>query len=146
MVEVMLSMMIFVVMILVFGAVFPFALHTAAFSNNYAQAALVAQHKIDQLQNAGYARMDYNDLSSLGIIDTSINPNSPYTFTGVDNLVGNGGNPGFFATGSAGIVTIVDYNTLNPGVLPGNMAYATVTINWTSYTGSVGTYSTSIIL
>lgn len=145
MVEVMLAMMVFTIMILIFAAVFPFALRTSAFSNNYSQAALIAQHKIDQLQNAGYARMDFTDLSGLGIIDSSTT-SSPYTFTTVDNLIGGTGKTGFFPAGSTGTVTIVDYHTLNSGIPAGKMDYVTVTITWTSYTGSNGSYKASIIL
>lgn len=145
MVEVMLSMMIFLMMILIFSAVFPFALRTAEFSNNYSQAALLAQHKIDQLENAGYSRLDYTDLSNLGIIDTTAT-SSPYSFTSVDNLVGGGTSTGYFPAGSTGTVSIVDYHTLNSGIPAGNMDYVTVTIKWVSYTGDTGTYTASAIM
>jgi prepilin-type N-terminal cleavage/methylation domain-containing protein len=144
-VEVMFGMMIFTMMVLIFSAVFPFALRTAEFSNNYSQAALLAQHKIDELQTAGFSRLDYTDLNGLGIIDSSPNT-SPYSFTTVDNLDGGGSNHGYFPAGSTGTITIVDYHTLNSGVPAGKMDYATINIRWTSYTGSVGTYSASSLL
>ena len=144
-VEVMMSMMVFTMMILIFAAVFPFALRTAEFSNNYSQAALLAQHKIDELQTAGYSRLDYTSLNGLGIIDASPNT-SPYSFTTVDNLAGGGNNHGYFPVGSTGTVTIVDYHTLNSSVPAGKMDYVTINITWTSYTGNVGTYSASSIL
>ena len=62
-------MTVFMMMTLVFAAVFPVALRGAQFSNNYAQAALLAQHKIDQLRAAGFSKMDYTDLNNLGIVD-----------------------------------------------------------------------------
>jgi len=138
-------MIIFLLMVLVFAAVFPFAIRTAQFSNNYSQAALLAQHKLDQLQTAGYSRLDYSDLSGLGIID-SAQQTSPYTFTGVDNLVGSGSGQGFFPPGSSGIISIVDYHTVNPSMAAGQMDYVTVTITWTTYTGEVGTYSASSVM
>lgn len=145
MVEVMISMMVFTMMIMIFAAVFPFALRTAEFSNNYSQAALLAQHKIDQLQTAGYTRLDYADLNGLGIIDSAA-ATSPYSFTSVDNLVGGTGGTGFFPAGSTGTLSIVDYHTLNSSVPAGKMDYVTVTITWTSYTGNIGTYSASSLL
>jgi len=144
-VEVMFGMMVFIMMVLIFSAVFPFALRTAEFSNNYSQAALLAQHKIDELQTAGYSRLDYTDLSSLGIIDASPNA-SPYSFTTVDNLDGGGANHGYFPVGSTGTITIVDYHTMNSSVPTGKMDYVTINITWTSYTGNVGTYSASALL
>ena len=141
----MFAMMIFTVMLLIFGAVFPFALRTAEFSNNYSQAALLAQHKIDELQTAGFARLDATDLTSLGIIDASPNT-SPYSFTTVDNLVGGGANHGYFPVGSTGTITIVDYHTLNSSIPAGKMDYVTINIRWTSYTGNIGTYAASSIL
>jgi type II secretory pathway pseudopilin PulG len=144
-VEVTLSLIVFMMMILVFAAVFPFAVRTAQFSNDYAQASLLAQHKIDELLAAGYNRMDFTDLSGLGIIDAATNT-SPYTFTGVDNLDGGGAATGYFRPGSSGTITIVDFNTVNASIQPGKMDYATIKLTWTSVTGSTSSYSASVVL
>lgn len=144
-VECIFSMIIFMMMILVFAAVFPFAVRTAQFSNNYAQASLIAQRKIDQLLAAGHDKLDYTDLSGLGIIDTTAT-SSPYSFTTVDNLVGGNGSTGYFMPGSTGAVTIVDYHTVNSSVTAGQMDYVTVTLKWNTEMGSIGTYSASAIL
>jgi prepilin-type N-terminal cleavage/methylation domain-containing protein len=144
-IEVTMSMIIFLMMIMMFAAVFPFAVRTAQFSNNYAQAALLAQHKIDELHAAGYARMDYNDLSNLGIID-SAPVVSPYSFTGVDGLVGNGTTQGFFPTGSTGVIKVVDYNAVNAAAPVGQMDYVTVSLTWTTSYGKPGSYSASVVM
>jgi Tfp pilus assembly protein PilV len=139
------SMIIFLMMILMFAAVFPFAVRTAQFSNSYAQAALLAQHKIDELHAAGDSRMDYNDLANLGIIDSAPGV-PPYSFTAVDGLVGNGTTQGYFPAGSTGAINIVDYNTVNAAAPVGKMDYVSVTLTWTTSYGKPGTYSASVVM
>jgi hypothetical protein len=105
--EVTLSLIILLAMIVIFAACFPLAVRTATFSNNYSQAAFLVQHKIDEIKSAGFSKLDYNDLNSLGLIDASSpctpGPNSPctYYFTQADSLTG------FFPTGTTGTITIV---------------------------------------
>jgi Tfp pilus assembly protein PilV len=143
-IEVTISMMVFLMMILVFAAVFPFAVRTAQFSNNYSQAALIAQHKIDQLHSAGYSRLNYNALSGLGIIDSS--NSAPYSFAGVDHLVNGNGNSGFFGPGSTATITIQDYNLVNSAIPAGQMDYVTVIVRWVTPNMPAGTYKVSTLI
>jgi Tfp pilus assembly protein PilV len=142
--EVMLALIVFLMMTLMFAAVFPIAVRAAHYSNDYAQAALLAQHKLDQLRSAGFDKLDYADLAGLGIVDQVPNfSGSSYTFTGVDNL------DSFFPSGSSGTIVIADYSSLsNVGSPPpgGNVYVATVTISWPG-TGSVsGSYTSSTMI
>ena len=142
--EVALSLVIFTMMTLMFGAVLPIAGRSAAHSGNYNQAAALAQRKIDQLRVAGYSRMfDGNDgtavskLAAQNVVDAQ-NSAGVFDFTTTDHLAGTGG---YFPAGSAGTITVADgYN----GVPAGNAAQVTVTITWT---GTVpGSYSASAII
>ncbi|MBV9850326.1 MAG: prepilin-type N-terminal cleavage/methylation domain-containing protein [Armatimonadetes bacterium] len=148
--EVTLALIIFLMMTLVFAAVFPVAVRGAQFSNNYAQAAQLAQHKIDQLRAAGFSKMDYTDLYNQGIIDAMNAPPAslPYsfTFTGADNLVSAGTTQGFFPPGSAGTISVVDYSTMNPTVPAGQVDYVTIAINWSGGGISSGSYQVSAMI
>ena len=150
MAEVALSLIVFSLMTLMFGAVFPMAVRGAQHGSSYSQAAAIAQRKIDQLRAAGYSRLDVTDLKALAVVDAQ-NADKTYDFTTQDNLTGAGG---FFtapASGSVGTIAVSDYNADNtaqdpnaslPG--PGNAAMVTVTLTW----GGVdpGTYSASALI
>lgn len=150
-IEVSLALIVFLMMTLMFAAVFPMALRAAKFSNNYAQAAQIAQHKIDQMRAAGVGNLNYTGLSGRGIIDPAPNV-SPYTFTGVDALANDGSNHGYFPLGSTGTITVQDYHDFQTaaGVTPtvplGVMDYVTVTLNWTGGGVSTGNYHASAII
>lgn len=142
--EVALSLVIFTMMTLLFGAVLPIAVRGAKHSGNYDQAAALAQRKIDQLRVAGYSRL-FDDSSSTALSKLSAQnvvnaQNGPgvFDFTTMDNLTGTSG---YFPPGSTGTITVADgYN----GVPAGNAAQVTVTITWT---GNVpGSYSASAII
>jgi len=158
--EVALSMIIFVMMTLMFAAVFPMAVRGAHFSSNYAQAATISQHKLDQLRAAGYGRLfnptGDNGLASLSIIDSPQPTGYPitgggattYSFTTADNLVSSGTSRGYFPGGSVGTVTIQDYNTFNTGagVAGGTLAYVTVKIAWSGASLAPSNYRVSTII
>jgi prepilin-type N-terminal cleavage/methylation domain-containing protein len=84
-IEVMLSLMVFVVLTLIFAAAVPVAHKTAKMSGQYSQALSLCQHKIDQLRAVGYGRIDYDELSDAGIIDDSPSY-PPFSFVGVDQV------------------------------------------------------------
>lgn len=154
--EVMFAVAIFTLMGIMFGAVFPMTIRAGQHANNYAQAALLAQRKIDQLRWANYGRITddaqgtaLNKLTALDIVDGQ-NANGSYDFTAVDKLTGAGG---FFtapAAGQAGTITVGDYNAdanpNNAGNLPGpgNAALVTVTLAWGGK--DPGTYSASALI
>jgi len=139
--EVVLAMTIFMMMTLVFAAVFPITVQAAHYSNNYTQAALLAQHKIDQLRSAGINNLNYTNLNGLGIVDTNASATGPtYTFTSVDNLTS------FFPAGTTGTIKISDYSTLSNVTNPpptGNVYIATVTLTWPGLGSTTGSYTTS---
>jgi len=84
-VEVLISMSVFVVLTIIFAASVPLAHRSAKLNGQYSQAISLCQHKIDQLRAVGYGRINYTELSDAGIIDDS--PTSPpYRFTEVDNV------------------------------------------------------------
>ena len=154
--EVALALVIFTMMVVLFAAVFPMTVRGAQYGNNYTQAAMIAQHKMDQLRSAGYARLDLGDLTNLAIIDAnqpygypaSVNGGAAYSFTTADALVNDGVTQGCFPPGSQGTVTVCDYATLHPssGIAVSTLDYVTVTLTWTGGGVSNGSYSTSAII
>jgi len=144
--EVVFALIIFLMMTMVFAAVFPIIIRSAHYSNDYAQASLLAQHKIDQLRSAGIDNLNYTALVGLGVIDQNVEATGPsYTFTGVDNL------DSFFPNSpeTNGTITLVDYSTLSNVHNPppaGNVYMATVTITWPEAGTIVGSYTTSAMI
>ena len=147
--EVALSLIIFTMMTLMFGAVLPIAVRGAKHGNNYSQAAALAQRKVDQLRAVGYGRLfdnsagtAKNQLLAQNIINDQNGTSDPinggsYDFTAIDHLTGNGG---FFPPGSTGTIAISPY----AGTPAGQMAQVKVTITWT---GNVpGSYTVSALI
>ncbi len=151
--EVALAMIILAMMTLMFAAVFPMAVRGAQYSSNYAQAATLAQHKMDQLRSAGFSRLftptGDNSLTSLNIID-AVNADGSYDFTTADALINDGVTHGYFPPGSVGTVTIVDYADTPTGAAAGaphkTLAYVTVTLVWTNTGVANSSYSASTII
>lgn len=152
--EVMLAMVILTMMTLMFGAVFPMTIRAAQHANNYSQAALLAQRKIDQMRALGYNGL-FDDPSQTALtkmarqkVATARNSDGTYDFTAVDSLQGGGG---FFPGDTGGTITITDYsadataqdpNTGLPGA--GQVAVVTVTLKWG---GTVpGSYTVSALI
>src|SRR5665213_2233888 len=114
--EVTLGMVIAVMMITVFAAVFPLAVAASKYSNNYGQASMLVQHKIDQLHMVSWSGIS-NNSSGLAQVQTNLNgmvdsgscsSSFPMTcnFTNTDNLVNNGSNVGYFPIGSSGTLLV----------------------------------------
>jgi type II secretory pathway pseudopilin PulG len=150
--EVAMALAVFIMMTVMFAAVFPMVARGSQFSGNYSQAAMLAEHKVDQIRSLGFAKLDYNGLNAQGVIDSMTTPPSglpaTYTFTGVDNLVTSGSTTGFFPPGSVGTITVQDYSAFNPsaGIAAGQVDYVTITITWPASAVSGGTYSTSAMV
>lgn len=164
--EVCLALIVFTMMTLMFAAVFPVAIRAAKYSANYSQAALLAQHKLDQVRGAGYDKMDYASLRGLTVIDAlvtapaSITPQA-YSFTGVDNLLGGNGTTGILPAnsmaaiivsdyGSSATVTLPDGTTYTPqsntSVSAGNVREATIVIRWQGAGLAPATYVSSALI
>ncbi len=155
-VEVTLALIVFAMMTILFAAVFPMTVRGAQYGGNYTQGAMIAQHKMDQLRSAGFSSLDQGHLTNLSIIDTpqpagypiSINGGATYSFTSAEHLVSDGTTQGYFAPGSQGTVTVVDYAVLHPGsgVPAGSLALVNVTISWTGGATHDGNYQTSALI
>ena len=158
--EVTLALIVFAMMTVLFAAVFPMAVRGAHYSSNYAQAAMLAQHKLDQLRSAGYKRLSVptgdNSLASLNVIDSPQPAGYPivnggvstYSITSADGMLQSGAARGYFPDGSIGTVTIQDYATFNPsaGVPAGTLAYVTVSIAWSGAGIAASSYKVSTII
>lgn len=146
--EVALALVVLAMMTMMFAAVFPIAVRGAQYSSDYAQASLLAQHKMEQFRSAGYAKtVSPATLQSLQIIDgTTANADGSYSFTSVDNLDSTGTTHGYFPSGGTGTVTITDYNAILNSVPSGTMAYVTVKIKWSGSGASNGNYTLSTII
>jgi prepilin-type N-terminal cleavage/methylation domain-containing protein len=129
-IEVVIAMIIFLMMVLMFAAVFPIAVRGAIFSNNYAQAVALCQHKMDQLRDAGWNKMDYADLNNDGIVDTAAAGNQSIANT-TDSLAG------FYPTGCTGTIKV----TTDANVASNTVDDVQVTITWTTASGGNSSYT-----
>ena len=148
-VELMISLFVFGMMVLLFGATFPVATRAGHVGANYAQASLLAQQKIDQLRDIGFSGMTGSALYGRSITD-SATPNSDgsFSFTVVDDLINNGSNIGYFPAGSTGKIWISQALT-SAGTNAPSLAQAvqvTVTIACQGGTQSPGSFTTHTII
>ena len=118
-------------------------------NSDYAAAAALDQHKVEQLRGAGFSTLQNPALlASQGILDAgSASGSVPYTasFTQVDSLAGSGGT-GLFPPGSTGTLTVSDYNSLNPSVPVGMADTVTVTVQWRNGAAPAASYSLSSLV
>jgi len=167
-IEVIFALTIFLAMLVVFGAVFPIAITSSKFSNNYSQAAELCAHKLDQLrdQSWSYTSSTFvptagsNNVSTVLTTNNSIadpgscvvDPNTSdpnhssgiqCSFVDTDNIANNGTNIGYFPTGTTATITIdPDSVATVPNQPPAYSVYtATVKIAWTGGGVSSGSYS-----
>lgn len=133
-IEVVIAMIIFLMMVLMFAAVFPLAVRGAIFSNNYAQAVALCQHKMDQLRGETWNKMDYTDLNNDGVVDAAAAGNQNIAnglyFTTTDNLAG------FYPTGCSGKLTV----TTDNNVASGTVEDVVIQINWITGNGANSSY------
>ncbi|HEX5324336.1 MAG TPA: prepilin-type N-terminal cleavage/methylation domain-containing protein [Capsulimonadaceae bacterium] len=133
-IEVTIAMVIFLMMVLMFAAVFPLAVRGAVFSNNYAQGVALCQHKMDQLRDEGWNKMDYTDLNNDGIVDTATgNPSiaNGLRFTTTDSL------SSFYPAGCTGTIKV---NT-DSNITANTVDDAQITITWTTANGGNSSYT-----
>lgn len=166
-IETMIAVFVLFMMALLFSALIPVAARGGRQGNGYAQAALLAQHKIDQLRQGGFTKMNATQLVNMKIIDsdTSGNPvpaaapaglpagTVSYSFADVDNLADDALNQGYFAAGAQGVLSLSPALSGQGGSAPtaAQAAQVTVTITWANGGQSAGTpnasvYSTHTIL
>lgn len=158
--EVAFALVIFAMMTVLFAAVFPMTIRGAQYSSNYSQAAMLAQHKMDQIRSNGFLSLnpniDLGHLQNANIVDAAqaagypaaVNGGATYSFTAADSMINDGVTKGYFPPGSQGLVTIADYAMLHPssGIPAKTLEYITVQIKWTGGGVSDGSYSTSSML
>ena len=83
--ELVMALFVLSVITLIFACTVPSAAKMAHMNGQYAQAASLCQHKIDQMRAVGFGRLTYTELHDAGIVDGS--PSSqPYSFAGVDSV------------------------------------------------------------
>jgi len=139
--EVVLAMTVFMMMALLYGAAVPVALRGTQQGENYTQAALIAQHKIDQLRSLNFATLGSGSLLySDNIIDSATtNSDGSYSFTNTDHLVTAGTVQGYFPAGTTGTVLIqTDTSTMT---MQSGVYDVTVTITWPKSTSHSGSYT-----
>lgn len=171
-VEIAIALFVFGMMVVLFGAIFPISTRAGHTGGNYAEASFLAQHKIDQIRNLGFAKLDGLHLAGQGVVDTNSDgtpvtvPNPAglpantvsYSFTLADNLVNNTKSgifyPGFFPAGGTGIVSIGDYHDLAAAAPHGTnitvpatvLKCVTVTITWAGSNQGNGNLTTHTAL
>lgn len=156
--EISIAFLIFTLMVLGCAAAFPVALRAGHAGSNYAQAALVAQHKIDQCREQGYTSIYAGTgsvvarLSSLRIVDAGSGQANPagypsgsvaYKFTGADNLAASS-----FPPGTTGTLVVGPPNTgATPHWTPvGQVVQVTVVIAWPAGVQTSGNLTTHTLI
>jgi len=153
-VEMMIAVFVFVMMTALFGAILPIAGRGGRSGASYAQAALLAQHKIDQVRQGGFNKLNGVQLATMGVIDADARgaplaavvpagmPNGTvsYSFTAVDNLVDNGANKGYFPAGAQGTLSLSPALAAQGGSAPApaQALQVTITLTWQTTGGAGG--------
>ena len=143
MVEVMLSLIIFLMIALMFGAAIPAATRGARYSGTFQQAISVTQHKIDQLREAGYARLNSASIVSRSLADSCSVSSTTTTcgFTTTDAITS------FFGAGAVGTLVVAPYT---PSFVAATNQYSlltvTVTLTWKDASKAIHSYSASAII
>lgn len=164
-IEMMIALFVFGMMVTLFGALMPIAGLGSRSSGSYAQAALLAQHKVDQVRQGGFHNLTGSQLVNMGIIDanadgtpmtTAVPSGLPagttsYSFTAVDTLVDSGTNKGYFPTGAQGVISLSPALSGQGGSAPqvAQALQVTVTLTWPKSVGATSNgsaYSTHTIL
>ena len=128
-------MAVFLMMVLVFAAAVPLALRGTQQGSNYTEAALIAQHKMDQLRSANFSTLGSpSALISAGIIN-GVNGDGTYDFSanGADNLAS------FFPAGTTGKIALApDTST---GTMQGGVYDVTITLAWPTSGAHAGSFT-----
>lgn len=77
MIEVVFAMFILMLMALMFAVVVPTSARSTRYASDYAQASSVVMHKLNQVQDAGYANMDGPGLGGSGALIVDGSPSTP---------------------------------------------------------------------
>jgi hypothetical protein len=162
MLEVVLSLFIFLMMSLMFSAIVPTAARSARYGNSYSYAVALCQRKVDQVQEAGWGKLNATDLRSLGIIDnttpTTDGTAQIYSFTintsatnasNADNLASyfpGGTNPATRPTGTIRIEPWADSTIFVAGSPQDTLKRITVRIAWRDARSGASSFSISSLV
>lgn len=154
--EVMLALMIFTIMALLTATVIPISARSVRYGNDYGQAATLVSHKINQLQEAGYANMNrnlanttYKVVDSNGSLPT-VNNNATGTKSGSATFTTRDGLSTYFTGGVSdpkGTIAIApfapsrDARTGAYGVIE-----ALVTVTWRDVRGRQQSFATKTFI
>jgi type II secretory pathway pseudopilin PulG len=166
--EVVLSLVILMFMVLMVAAVIPASLRNTRYSSDFSQAASLAQHKVNQLQDAGYMSMTGPILGQSGLKLVDGNPGNPanntagdqsatFEFTNTDRLwqyfnggMDEAGNQIVDANSPHGYLYIAPYTPSVYNSAAGSAEYglirATVTIQWWTSKGNMQSFSTTTLI
>jgi type II secretory pathway pseudopilin PulG len=166
--EVVLSLVVLMFMVLLVAAVIPASLRNTRYSADFSQAASLVQHKINQLQDAGYNNISGPRLGGNGLSIVDGNPGSPasntlgdqsatFEFTDRDRLwqYFNGGmdeTGNKITTGNIprGYLYISPYtpsaSTNAAGTSEYGLIRATITIQWWTSKGNMQSFSGTTLI
>lgn len=82
--EIVMALFVMGTIALIFAGVVPTASKMAHMNGQYAQAASLCQHKIDQMRAFGFGRLTYAELN--GFIIDSTPSTAPYSFKQIDEV------------------------------------------------------------
>lgn len=162
------SLIIVLFMVLMVAAVVPSSLRTSRYSADYSQAASLVQHKVNQLQDAGYNAMTGPSLGGGGLKIVDGSPGSPATnplgdqsatfeFTDRDYLwqyfPGGMDDSGAQVTGTGsphGYIYLAPYApsayTNTAGATEYGLIRATVTVQWWTSKGNMQSFSGTTLI
>lgn len=143
-IEVIFALFLFMMMALMFAAVIPVATRSSKYSSSYSMASQIAQHKVDEIREAGYAKCNGAGLDSLDLIDSAtaiqtVGTAETFSFTTTDNLLS------YFPSGATGTVTIDNYAPSSTGT-GFNIRQATITITWRERGAPTSSFSTTALV
>ncbi|MGC4043474.1 MAG: prepilin-type N-terminal cleavage/methylation domain-containing protein [Armatimonas sp.] len=154
--EVMLALIIFTLMALLTAAVVPMSARSVRYGNDYTQAATLAAHKVNQLQEAGYTNMNrnlanntYRVVDSNGTLPTVSN-NATGTRSGSADFTTIDGLSTYFVGGISQPKGTISIAPFAPSRNTTTGAYAaieaTVTVTWRDVRGRQQSYSSKTFI
>jgi Tfp pilus assembly protein PilV len=160
--EVILALFIFLMMSLMFSAVVPTAARSARYSNSYNYAVALCQRKVDQLQEAGWGKLNETDLRSLGIIDatpeatdgaakiysftSNISATNPNNADNIAQYFPGGTNAATRPTGTIRVEPWTPSTVYIGGSPQDTLKRVTVTIAWRDARGAPSSFSISSLI
>ena len=166
--EVVLAMVVMLFMTILVAAVVPISLRTAHYNSDFTHAASLVQHKINQLQDAGYYAIDGPTLGQNGLKIVDGTPGSPannlngsqscdFEFTDTDKLwqyfsggMDSAGNRVTDSRSPRGFIYISPYEPSQFDNAALGMKYglirATVTVQWWTSKGRMQSFSGTTLI